>query len=76
MTRSSPKPVINGGDTLRVGDHEFIAEIIDSAAAAPPTKPGKKAQRDKPGDRPRVRAGEADWSAELDRLLCTLPPKE
>ncbi len=67
--------VISGGDTLRVGDHEFIAEIIDPQAA-PAAKPGKKPSREKPGERPKVRPGEADWAAELDRLLCTLPPKD
>jgi general secretion pathway protein E len=68
--------VIVAGDTLKVGDHEFIAEVIDPQPA--PAKDGKraKARSGSGGDLPRPKAGEADWAAELDRLLSTLPPKD
>ncbi|MEX2219431.1 MAG: ATPase, T2SS/T4P/T4SS family [Phycisphaerales bacterium] len=65
---------INQGDTIRIGDHEFIAEVVEAPAPAP-----KKKSRREDGDarsRPRPPSGEADWGAELDRLLDTLPPKD
>jgi general secretion pathway protein E len=64
---------VNEGDTLRVGDHEFLAEIVEPEGAPPSPKSKGKA---KAGDLPRPRAGESDWAAELDRLLNSLPPKD
>lgn len=65
---------IGPGDTLRVGDHEFIAEIVDPVAPSPQPEPKKSK---KPAASPiRPRPGEADWIAELERLLDSLLPKD
>jgi general secretion pathway protein E len=65
---------ISHGDTIRIGDHEFIAELVDSSPA-PPKKKSRRSDDDGPAPA-RPRAGEADWAGELDRLLSSLPPKD
>jgi len=67
---------INAGDTLRVGDHEFIAELIDGPPANAEAKKPKKPAAPARSQPVKPRPGEADWAAELDRLLDTLPPKD
>jgi general secretion pathway protein E len=69
------------GDTLKVGDHEFIAEILDPAAPATGNgaKSGKSSKASKKeGKRGFMNVGtaEPDWAAELNRLLDSLPPKD
>ena len=69
---------VANGDMIRIGDHEFIAEVVD-AAPAPKKRPrGGRSDDDSGSSRggARPRAGEADWAAELDRLIDSLPPKE
>ncbi|MBL9030531.1 MAG: Flp pilus assembly complex ATPase component TadA [Phycisphaerae bacterium] len=62
---------ITPGDTLRVGDHEFIAEFLESAPAPRKGKAGTGAR-----GAAAVPATEGTWAAEFERLLSALPPKD
>lgn len=75
-TKITESPVAPG-DMFRVGDHEYIAELVTDGNAAPADD--KKKSR-KPADfsssAARPRSGEPDWYGELERLLNSLPPKD
>lgn len=64
---------IGNGDVLRLGAHEFVAELVVDQAAPP--------ERRRTRDSAAAAGGGSSgrdglWLAELDRLLATLPPKD
>jgi len=62
---------VGHGDTLKLGDQEYVAEVVDAAPEAPVRKGrGANAAPSTP------RAGEANWMGELERVLNSLPPKD
>jgi general secretion pathway protein E len=62
---------VSNGDTLKLGDQEYIAELVDNGAPAPTPKKGRSAP-----SAPAPRAGESNWIGELDRVLTSLPPRD
>jgi type II secretory ATPase GspE/PulE/Tfp pilus assembly ATPase PilB-like protein len=61
---------IGHGDMLRLGNHEFLAELAEDPAPV-----AAKGSRGKAAARP-TGTPETPWLAELERLLNTLPPKD
>ncbi|MFN0132300.1 MAG: ATPase, T2SS/T4P/T4SS family [Phycisphaerales bacterium] len=64
---------ITPGDTLRVGDHEFIAEFLESG---PPPKKKVAAAKGPKAASGGAPVAEGTWAAEFERLLMALPPKD
>jgi general secretion pathway protein E len=70
--RISESPIAHG-DNLKIGDHEFSAELLEAAPAEPPPRKSRSTAKSEPAPSPRV---EGNWLGELDRLLTNLPPKD